>query len=507
MSPSEISQKLICHIIAFFISLRQNIGYMEQDFNYADQLKFITNTRLLFNSIADEAEYNGIGSFEKNRYTKCTQDQLQTYYDRYCKMAEEISNDYLPLPEFIPVLQDCKEFYDLYIRRNTFFIKEKEKSLLMLFNLYCYPDKPREGIKDSVEKIFLDLEKKDKWGIMVVFLLHLGVINLSNKQNDVESIIEDFNLLLDTLESYFIAGLFSENVRISFYRNLIREGETYMNRLWLIRAADDIMASTILWNDTSEMMDRHLSQRNKILLPDVESNDDVRRIWMEKRNGSLVEGTFYEFILLGNNCYQLGEYKFDNKKWQLVYTYYTVQYFEMDDNVQGTVIHPKSIFHQMEHGGLDSEYIAYFYWLFDNYQKPTELELTFNSGSSSVFGPRALSLLKDKKRIDMYTGMLEKYTKVNKFPETEYQFYLNLYAITRDNLFIADPDEECYYQIPADNPRIKDVIDTIHFGNSIGLVEMNGKKYVDFDELGIVYNVTTKEDREKNNIRKVKDIF
>lgn len=482
---------------------------MKDDLNYGELLKLITNTRLLFNTIEEEGNCNGIGSFAANRYSKCTVEQQQYILDRYCKMVEEQSEGNLDLLDILEDFQEYKEYYDLYIKRNTFFKNNKEKSLTMILDLFCHPERAHD-VKPAVEKILQDIKRQGLGAIYFIFLFHLGVLIPSTKQNDVKDIEKDFHHLLDFFEAYYEPTLFQAHPRIDYYRNLIKDGETYLNRILLFRATDDILSGIVSWSDHSELLDKQHDFKEKFVTPDIEWDEEegITRIWMEERNGSIIEGTFYVFTLLQNESFWLDEYKYDNQKSQLLTTRYTTRFIKAGGKIIMYVIHPRNFIQVVENGNNnDLEEMLWAKCLMDNKKEPTEIGLKTYQGNPSCFPLQKLKLLKDKKRASLYSDMLNTYTKVNRFPETDYDFQLTLYAITRENLFIIDLEEECFYCVPLDRPELEDLAPNIRMTDNIGLLKMNGKKYVVFDDISLYLNVTTPEDRERNGIEAVDEIF
>ena len=94
---------------------------------------------------------------------------------------------------------------------------------------------------------------------------------------------------------------------------------------------------------------------------------------------------------------------------------------------------------------------------------------------------------------------MDKCEIVKRFANCEYEFYLNLYAITQDALYIPTEKANEYYKVPRD---AYDGFERIQLDDNVGTLKMGGKTYLAFDEF-LLYIGTDKKELKKYGITRV----
>ncbi len=166
------------------------------------------------------------------------------------------------------------------------------------------------------------------------------------------------------------------------------------------------------------------------------------------------------------------------------------------------ILHPEAIKHRMK--GLkytDADHVFYETAMLDD--KPSELPL-YRPLFSTIW-PQKIHLTRCTKNdvISQYEKWLDHECEIIKpFQHLEYVFHPNIYAITQTHLYISSSEHHAYYKVPL---SAYEGFEHIKISDNVGIMTMNGRSYLAFDEF-LLYIPITKKELQKYHIERVNSI-
>ena len=163
------------------------------------------------------------------------------------------------------------------------------------------------------------------------------------------------------------------------------------------------------------------------------------------------------------------------------------------------MLHPEAIKHRMEgkrYGDKD-----YVWYVTDMPADSDPAKLNFKRYMASSVWNLNYNLTKvvNNEVISHYNKWFQQCNVQKKFGELEYEFHPNIYAITSTDIYIPAETDGEYFKIPRD---AIDGIEQIQLNDNVGLMTMNNRTFIVFDELSL-YIPTTKNELRKYGIEKV----
>ena len=133
---------------------------------------------------------------------------------------------------------------------------------------------------------------------------------------------------------------------------------------------------------------------------------------------------------------------------------------------------------------------------------PDELPLERLIGSGVWPQKIGLSRCTDDKVLEQYDQWFHTCEIVKPYQHLEYVFTPNLYAITQTHLYIPSKREGEFYKVPKEAHK---GFEMIHLYDAVGLMEMDGKTYLAFDDF-MLYISTSPKQLKKYGIERVQKI-
>ena len=148
------------------------------------------------------------------------------------------------------------------------------------------------------------------------------------------------------------------------------------------------------------------------------------------------------------------------------------------------LVHPKAVKHLVNGIPYDEGDHCYY-----QAERPkdlndvTELNLTKSYNYKGWENRITLTKVTDNKLVSDYQSVIDNCDIVNKYADLEYEFKLNMHAITQDAIYIETADGEKFYKVPID---MEESFSKLTIDSRAGLIVMNsGTQYIAFDEFMI----------------------
>ena len=190
----------------------------------------------------------------------------------------------------------------------------------------------------------------------------------------------------------------------------------------------------------------------------------------------------------------------ENKLTGITYTLLIIK--DSSGNLIYYMLHPEAIKHRMK--GLqygDADNVWYHTDMLDYIPEQLPLLRLMHSG----VWPSKILLTRCTKKdvVTTYDKWLHHDCQIVKpFQHLEYDFRPSLYAVTPTHLYITSEKAGEYYKVPKSS---FEGFDRIQLSDNVGLMTMNGKIYLVFDEF-MLYIHTNRNELKKHKIERVNSI-
>ena len=453
---------------------------------YEEWLTTIVNTRLLFDKIDKFEDMMGNHSIHSNGVIRSysTPQKLRAAF-RDLKVEVALMTDgVLALDKVMEQYKEAWKFYKENLSRRT---NPNEMALELL--RYCYYPYRKDGLGKKKLSIFEKIVENNICVTFLVLMMLKAIPGYDSREGDVDNMPRLHEQALQLLETFTQEStMFDMLPAITKVRN-----EGYKNRLmllynfsYILDTFDAYATSQNLYETSSNLKQKQIGLNLDGYWNECGGHLDNTDFW-ELESASNI-GTFFA------THWHKGA---DNTLTSIKYTMFTS---EADDgNVIVYLVHPESIKHRMK--GLeytDSDHTWYKTPRPDS-DSPDDLPLQRLIASSKWQPCLHLTRVTDSSVIEQYNKWKEKCEIVKRFADCDYEFSTNLYAITRNALYIPSDNPNEYYKVPKD---AYNGFEQIQLTDNVGTLKMNGKTYLAFDEF-LLYIGTSKSELKKYGITKV----
>ncbi len=479
-------------------------------------LNTIRNTFLLFNTIKDLGQHIQYPSLVNNDFSKMG----NNFYRR--ATFRELSNEVSMQTNETVSLQDILENYEkavaFYLKYKNEFKNFQESDLFDLLDFVYNKQDANRNLEKRKFKLYEQVynTKEDIQYIDVPILLLIIKKTLPpytpsyerNKKNkggespNTEiNIKEDYAAIIDFLRTYVqrnkrfielpILNKFSKDI----------EKDSALNRIYLIYATFSILET--FKNLTSE---KSSFAANKYL--NSQSTDfDLNGIWSEYDDPG-ISTEFWEFEELYDGNYFLYKYHIDNQERKVTYiryeAFFYIEYGETmlcitTPSIGKTLILKKKV---------ESNEIGWMICkpsLWDDevkMAKPYKIELKPSIIEGEWFKVKQLNRIQSEcKLAQTITKCIGTYTKINLYPEYDYEISGNLFALTQEYIYIKSDDNNTTYRIPK---SLNEALYTFEIYDSAGVAKYQKNTYIAFPLIPLYVEITTEEQMKQNNIEIIK---
>ena len=436
------------------------------------QLNLILANRLVFETKEEFARYAKYSVDNRNSITG-----LQ--YEKQVALIEDLTERYLTPAGF----DSFSTFFEMYRLATQFYereflgkaiLRDSQCALKMAESLYCTHELTGERKLDSILVKLYDYElespQRPRIDFDILLLMVLGVLPPMSvrgpRVGNEPDYKKEWAVVLDFItECNKFLKLYETNPRLDILKKRGEEESFQKNRFFFLEAVSDI-----------------LSQIDRVSRPQ-EVGKELFYYWLDGLwhnwigNHVPEKNVYFQFIF-GSQGYNFIRYE--------VYPTYVkraifyAEFFYDGDTRVFHVTHPRGLFeHLMGKTIRDSDWVNYKVTPFPkDSDDPTELELAPHMG-----GPGFPLRLERLRQVDenQYKKVLEDIESSGRVFKEEYEEYRciypigeGIYAITKTDIYILDPDEEGYfYKVPKEvNKRL----DTLSVDDKGGILEVGKEK-------------------------------
>lgn len=453
---------------------------------YEEWLTTIANTRLLYNTMEELESFMDNRSIHGNgiRRSYPSPQKLRSAFRDLKAEAELMTDGIIDLER---VMLHYKRAWTFF-RENLYRRAAPEQVAVELLS-FCYPPYIRKGMGAKKTAIYGQVLEQDINVPFLFLLLMKAIPGYDSKEGDAADMPVQFERVMKVLENFTGSNAFF-NLLPSISR--ARE-EKNKSRLMLLHHVSQILDTYESFTDPANLYDTS----NEVKASRY--NLDIVGFWNECE-GKLLYTDFWQIEdALEYGTYFMTHWHKDalNRLTGIRYTLCLVE--GTDGNLVYYLLHPEAIKHRMK--GLqygDADQVWYqTEWL---KEKPDNLPLQ-RLMFSGVWPVRIdLTRCTDRKVLAQYERWLHHDCEIVKpFGHLEYEFHPDIYAITRNHIYIPSGNEGEYFKVPKDS---HDGFDRIQTTDNVGIMLMNGKTYLAFDEL-MLYIGTSKKELQRFGIERV----
>lgn len=456
---------------------------------HEEWLTTISNTRLLFNTMSELELMLDNFSIHSNgikRSFPSPQKMRSAYRDLKAEVAL-MTDDILDLDDVMRDYQRAWAFFrdNLYRRTNP------EQVALELL-AFSYPPFIYDEISPKRLRIYQAAEDLDINIPILILLLLKALPGYDSKVGDVADIDQIFARVMKLLRKFAEADS-SISVLPAVTRAL---EDPHKSRISLLYYVTQVLDAYQSWaNNTALYNTSNMVKSAQVPL-------DIEGYWNEC-DGKLLSTNFWQIEACQNEgCYFITRWHkdADHKLTGIRFTMFITQ--ASDGQLSYYWLHPQAIEHRIK--GIpysDQDQVWYLSPSLDNHPDKIPLHRAIYSGVWTT--DIALTRCVDPDVVAQYDRWLNGACEIVKtFEHLEYKFYLTIYAITPTHIYVESENQGEFYKIPKD---ACEGFDHTVITDNVGLMFMNKKVYIAFDEL-LLYIPTSKKSLQKYGIERVNKI-
>ena len=447
------------------------------------QLGLILSNRLLFETKEEFARYVKY-SVDKNNSVAGIQ------YERQVAIMKELTEKYLEPTGYT----DFAFFFTMYSRASRFFLdnfegkkllEDEDCALKMAWSLYYSHQLTGERKLDLIlEKLFdyeLEYPKRPRIDFDILILIVLGVLPpmgvrgpRAGKEPDFE---KEWETVLEFIsECVQFNDLFVNNPILGDLRKRGEDSGFHKSRFFFLEAVTSA-----------------LGYIDRVTRPQQIGKDffyyDLPGLWQNWVGKHIPEKNVYYQFMFASQGYNLVRYEVypSAVKRSLFYSFFA---YDGDTRVLH-IDHPRGTYRNLIGEKVeDNDWVKYQMMPFpENEDAPTELKLSPYMGGHGF--PLMLERLKkvDDEDAERILADIESPDRVI---EDQYEEFLciypipeGIYAITKTDIYIIDPDDEnAYYKVPK---SINEYLDTLSVDSKAGIFEAGKEKtkWIGFDPIAL----------------------
>ena len=456
---------------------------------YQEYLCSIINARLFFNTIEEYEDKLDNHSLHNNGVRRCldTPQKIRSAYRDFKVEAIKLTRGQIDLDNLMEDYKIAWDFYRKYFsrRRNPI---DLAKELLR----YIYPPYSQENLNDAKKDIFEDIVNQ-KINVTLLLLMILKALpGYESKEGNVFNISRIYRNVLDFLEDYT-----KDNQLFNTIPAIKKaDEENHKSRLTLIYHTEVILDVYYSYYTSKDCYDQSLLMKQSVVNLDLDgfwnnSNDEGKTTSFWQIERALNDGTYFVTSWHKNS---------DNVLCGIRFTVLLIE--TTDHKLMAYVMHPQAIKHRIEGKPYTDEDHAWFESPMPKIDNPDNLMFERVMDSNVWCTSINITRVTNDALIETYDKWFDSYKTFMKYEQYNYHLKPSLYAITQNHLYIQIGKSSRYYQIPSD---VYDGLKNVKLNDLVGIMTMNDKEYIVFDEL-LLYIEINDEELERYNIKIVDSI-
>jgi len=439
-------------------------------------LKLIERTRLFCNTADELEKLVGFSVSNRNSLSRKGGNSLfmkEAIFHQLGHICKERTG--MDLQEIVDAYEDVDSFIERYS------VRLRGESLLPQVIDYFFGSGQLPAELDFVEK---KLEEKH---IAILFLILTDSLpRLAAKNGDVADIGADYRRSFALLRQLCKNLPLQELPAISMMEEEVRCNPQKKSRLYLIYATNRILSAYGAISTQNRLSLTNREFLNMRIMP------EICGIWTE--SNSYTSFWYFEQLANGYNMYR---YELNDNRRELRYVKFFISFYLHSDFTEAVIVHPKALRAAVSGQPMPTAFFSYQKFRIDD------------EGMS--FEPEGVN--KDWFKVARLTRSThEKYfksildnngtTKINLYAEDDYEFRMQLAAITNEHIYITRGEGE-YYKVPK---SLNDVLYDVQFGDNVGLVTFARETYIAIDDKNLYYDVSSEEKMRQYGIQIVSGI-
>ena len=461
----------------------------KEQIKYEEWLTTIANTRLVYNTMAELEEFLDNRSIHSNgmkRSFGSYQKLRSTFRDLKVEVGLQTDN----LVNLDDVLIQYKKAWRFF--HANLYRRAKPENIALELMTYCCSPNVTTDIGAKKAAIYAQIVEQDISIPFLVLMLMKVIPGYDSKEGDVNDISRQYENIMQLMEKFINDDLFFSKLPLI---TRARE-ERHKTRLKLLFSVQQILDTYMSYMNADLLYD--LADRMKEDSVDL----DIVGYWNECGGGFLNTSFWHIEKALNAGTYFMTHWHKDseNKLTGITYTLLIIK--DSSGNLIYYMLHPEAIKHRMK--GLqygDADNVWYHTDMLDYIPEQLPLLRLMHSGvwPSKIL----LTRCTEKDVVTTYDKWLHHDCQIVKpFQHLEYDFRPCLYAVTPTHLYITSEKAGEYYKVPKSS---FEGFDRIQLSDNVGLMTMNGKIYLVFDEF-MLYIHTNRNELKKHKIERVNSI-
>lgn len=453
---------------------------------YEEWLTTIANTRFIYNTMDEFEDMLDNHSIHSNGIKRCffTKQKLRSAF-RDLKVEVENMTDYMVnLDRVLIHYQRAWLFFRENLHRRT----NPEQVALDILS-YCYPPYIENSSGTKRNAIFKKIKEHEINVPFLILMLIKVIPGYDSKEGDAVDMPKQYEMIMELLEK------FTGNSTMFTTLPVITKARENPNksRLMLLFHVSQILDTYESYAEQGNMYEMSNDiKANRI-------NLDIAGYWNE-HNGELQSTNFWQIEnARDDGTYFVTQWR-KNAENQVVGIRYPLFITEgTDGNLVYYMLHPEAIKHRMKGQKYgDADHVWYKTEFLDKFPDTLPLQRMLYS---SVW-PQKINLTRctDEEVTAVYDRWLLKTCVIVKpYQHLEYYFTPGIYAITQEHIYIRSENEGEYYKVPR---SACNGFERIQITDNVGIMTMNGRVYLAFDEF-LLYISTQRKELQRYNIERV----
>lgn len=454
---------------------------------YEEWLTAIAGTRLLFNTMAELEDWLDNHSLHNNgvkRSFKSVQRMRAAFRD----LKEQVrldTDEAEDLEMLLGEYQTAWRFYEEHLSRRA-----NPEELAFQLLQFCHAPAPPTNLNPRIAQTFLQVQTEHiSTPFLVAFLLK-AIPGYGSRDGDATDMGQKYESVMQLLER------FTSNTPIfTLLPALVKaRQEKKKTRLMLIYHTREVLE---IYNGLSHpqgIYDTADNVKQQTVALDLDG------FWNECA-GRNEHTHFWQFVEADNNT---GHFMFHWEKLAdgtMRHTRFPIRFFWGEQGKRmANIMHPLAFWQHIQGHPYSDEVNTYYHVEKPKGKRPHSLDL-FREFPSDVWPAKInLTRVTDEALNEQYANWITHNKGVTaQYPSAEYTFYFSLFAVSINYIYILSVLDDFLYRIPRDT---HDGFERIKMGDNVGVLLMDNKAYLAFDELDI-YLPIEPETLEKYGITKV----
>lgn len=454
---------------------------------YEEWLTTIANARVIYNTMEELENMLDNHAIHSNGMKRCfgSPQKLRAVFRDLKVEVMLMTDENVSLDNFMEEYRTAWCFYRSNLSRRT----NPEKTAMEILR-YCHYPYARTGYGERRAAVYRRIVEQNLNVPILIMLVMKALPGYESKEGDAVNMAQSYETVMSLLETYTCGGtMFSMLPAITVAR-----GEENKSRVMLYHHICKILSVFESYVNDASMYETTSSTKALVL------NLELDGFWNEC-SGTLGYTRFWQIEkALNDGAYFVTCWRKDAENKLTGIKYVWLLHVGPDGNLAIHVMHPEAIKHRIKGIALSDADMMWYRAEMPLDDEPESLPLHRIMASDMWPSDILLTRVRDESVAGTYSKWMR--TCKMELAYSDYTFYQGLFAITEDSLYISTETDGEFFKVPKD---CHDGLEKIQFGDYAGIMQMNDKAYIAFDEL-MLYISTSRYSLQKYGIKRVRRI-